>query len=207
LTDPSKLLDSAGRLYGTQMGSLWGAVLPVPGERLKVLSGGERITVGSRTFDVAYTPGHASHHVSFFDRASGIAWVGDTAGVRLGPSQSVMPPTPPPDIDLELWDKSLSRIRVWEPSRLFLTHFGLFDAVTKHLDDLSVGLREVADMVRHSFEVGGSEEAQFAAFREEIGRYIRRRMSEHDAIAYETAAPLRFNWQGLARYWRKLRSP
>jgi hypothetical protein len=96
---------------------------------------------------------------------------------------------------------------VWEPSRLFLTHFGLFDAVTKHLDDLSVGLREVADMVRHSFEVGGSEEAQFAAFREEIGRYIRRRMSEHDAIAYETAAPLRFNWQGLARYWRKLRSP
>ncbi|HEY7441731.1 MAG TPA: MBL fold metallo-hydrolase [Vicinamibacterales bacterium] len=207
LTDPSKLLDSAGRLYGTQMGSLWGAVLPVPGERLKVLSGGERITVGSRTFDVAYTPGHASHHVSFFDRASGIAWVGDTAGVRLGPSQSVMPPTPPPDIDLELWDKSLSRIRVWEPSRLFLTHFGLFDAVTKHLDDLSVGLREVADMVRHSFEVGGSEEAQFAAFREEIGRYIRRRMSEHDAIAYETAAPLRFNWQGLARYWRKLRRP
>jgi glyoxylase-like metal-dependent hydrolase (beta-lactamase superfamily II) len=203
LTDPSKLLDSAGRLYGTQMGSLWGAVLPVPGERLKVLSGGERITVGSRTFDVEYTPGHASHHVSFFDRASGIAWVGDTAGVCLGPSQSVMPPTPPPDIDLELWDNSLSRIRVWEPSRLFLTHFGLFDEVPKHLDDLAVGLREVAEMVRRSLEVGGSEEAQFAAFREEIGRYIRRRMSEHDAIAYETAAPLRFNWQGLARYWRK----
>jgi glyoxylase-like metal-dependent hydrolase (beta-lactamase superfamily II) len=203
LTDPSKLLDSAARLYGSQMGSLWGAVLPVPGERLKVLSGGEHITVGARTFDVEYTPGHAAHHVSFFDRASGIAWVGDTAGVRLGPSQSVVPPTPPPDIDLELWDKSLSRIRVWEPSRLFLTHFGLFDDVPKHLDDLSIGLREVAEMVRHSLEVGGGEDAQFAAFREEIGRYIRRRMSEHDAIAFETAAPLRFNWQGLARYWRK----
>ncbi|HEY7446639.1 MAG TPA: MBL fold metallo-hydrolase [Vicinamibacterales bacterium] len=206
LTDPSKLLDSAGRLYGSQMGSLWGAVLPVPGERLKVLSGGERITVGSRTFEVEYTPGHASHHVSFFDRASGIAWVGDTAGVRLGPSQSVMPPTPPPDIDLELWDTSLSRIRAWEPSRLFLTHFGLFDAAPKHLDDLAVGLREVAEMVRHSLEAGGDDEAQFAAFREEIGRYIRRRMTEHDAIAYETAAPLRFNWQGLARYWRKRRA-
>jgi glyoxylase-like metal-dependent hydrolase (beta-lactamase superfamily II) len=203
LTDPSKLLDSAGRLYGSQMGSLWGAVLPVPGERIKVLSGGERITVGSRSFDVEYTPGHASHHVSFFDRAAGIAWVGDTAGVRLGPSQSVMPPTPPPDIDLELWDKSLSRIRAWQPSRLFLTHFGSFDAVPEHLDDLAVGLREVADMVRRSLEGGGGEDGQFAAFREEIGRYIRRRMSEHDAIAYETAAPLRFNWQGLARYWRK----
>jgi hypothetical protein len=75
--------------------------------------------------------------------------------------------------------------------------------VSEHLDDLAVALREVAEMVRHSLDVGGGDEEQFAAFRQEIGRYIRRRMSEHDAIAYETAAPLRFNWQGLARYWRK----
>jgi glyoxylase-like metal-dependent hydrolase (beta-lactamase superfamily II) len=203
LTDPSKLLESASRLYGSQMGVLWGAVLPVPAERVKVVSGGERLSVGSRVFDVEYTPGHASHHVSFFDRAGGLAWVGDTAGVRLGPSQSVMPPTPPPDIDLDLWDESLRRIRAWQPRQLFLTHFGVFDGVSEHLDDLAVALREVAEMVRHSLDVSGGDEEQFAAFRQEIGRYIRRRMSEHDAIAYETAAPLRFNWQGLARYWRK----
>jgi glyoxylase-like metal-dependent hydrolase (beta-lactamase superfamily II) len=203
LIDPSKLLESAGRLYGSRMGSLWGAVLPVPAERVTVLSGGERLTIGSRVFEVAYTPGHASHHVSYFDRAAGLAWVGDTAGVRLGPSQSVMPPTPPPDIDLELWDESLDRIRAWDPGQLFLTHFGVFGGVREHLDDLAVSMREVAEMVRHSIEVGGGEDEQFAAFRQDIGRYIRRRMSEHDAIAYETAAPLRFNWQGLARYWRK----
>ena len=203
LTDPSKLLDSAGRLYGSQMGSLWGAVLPVPAERVRVLSGGERLSVGSRVFDVEYTPGHASHHVSYFDRADGMAWVGDTAGVRLGPSQCVMPPTPPPDIDLELWDESLGRIRARAPRRLFLTHFGPVDAVPEHLDDLAIGLREVAEMVRRSLEVGGGEDEQFAAFRQEVGRYIRRRMSDHDATAYETAAPLLFNWQGLARYWRK----
>ena len=203
LTDPSKLLESAGRLYGSQMGTLWGAVLPVPADRVRVLSGGERLTVGSRVFDVEYTPGHASHHVSYFDRAEGLAWVGDTAGVRLGPSQSVMPPTPPPDIDLDLWDESLGRIRAWQPRQLFLTHFGAFDGVREHLDDLGIALREVAEMVRRSLEVGGGEDEQFGAFRQDIGHYIRRHMSEHDAIAYETAAPLRFNWQGLARYWRK----
>ena len=87
-------------------------------------------------------------------------------------------------------------------SPLFLTHFGPVDAVPELLDDLAVGLREVADMVRRSLEVGGGDDEQFAAFRQEVGRYIRRRMSEHDAIAYETAAPLLFNWQGLARYGR-----
>jgi glyoxylase-like metal-dependent hydrolase (beta-lactamase superfamily II) len=203
LIDPSKLLESAGRLYGSKMGSLWGAVLPVPAERVRVLSGGERLTVGSRVFDGEYTPGHASHHVSYIDRVAGLAWVGDAAGVRLGPSQSVMPPTPPPDIDLELWDGSLRRIRAWQPRQLFLTHFGVFDGVGAHLDDLAIAIREVAEMVRRSLEVSGGEDEQFAAFRQEIGRYIRRRMSEHEAIAYETAAPLRFNWQGLARYWRK----
>jgi hypothetical protein len=80
---------------------------------------------------------------------------------------------------------------------------GVFDGVGAHLDDLAIAIREVAEMVRRSLEVSGGEDEQFAAFRQEIGRYIRRRMSEHDALAYETAAPLPFNWQGLARYWRK----
>ena len=203
LIDPSRLIDSASRLYGTLMGPLWGAVLPVPAERVKPLSGGERITIGSRIFDVAYTPGHASHHVSYFDRTSGMAWVGDTAGVRLAASRCVMPPTPPPDIDLELWDESLGRIRAWSPSQLFLTHFGPVEAVPEHLDDLVIRLRDVADMVRRSLDAGPGDEAQYAAFRAEVGRYIRRWMSEHDAMAYETAAPLPYNWQGLARYWRK----
>jgi glyoxylase-like metal-dependent hydrolase (beta-lactamase superfamily II) len=203
LRDPAKLLDSAGRLYGSQMAALWGAVLPVPDARLRALSGGERLTIGSRVFDVDYTPGHASHHVSYFDRDNSLAWVGDTAGVRLGPSQCVMPPTPPPDIDLQLWAESLNRIRARKPRQLFLTHFGPVDDVREHLDDLRVSLDEVADLVLRSLEVTGGEDEQFAAFRRDIGRYIRRRMADHDAVAYETAAPLLFNWQGLARYWRK----
>jgi len=83
MIDPTKLLASATRLYGIHMDRLWGAFVPVPAARLRVLSGGERLDVGGRSYDVAYTPGHASHHVSYLDSSSGTAYVGDTAGVRI----------------------------------------------------------------------------------------------------------------------------
>jgi len=89
MVDPAKLLHSAGRLYGDDMDRLWGEFLPVPEKNVHVLAGGERLTVGDRQLEVAYTPGHASHHVSFLDRASGVAFVGDTAGVRVGPERFV----------------------------------------------------------------------------------------------------------------------
>jgi glyoxylase-like metal-dependent hydrolase (beta-lactamase superfamily II) len=203
LIDPSKLIDSATRLYGTMMGPLWGAILPVPADRVRALHGGERIRLGSHEFEVAYTPGHASHHVSYFDRELGLAWVGDTGGVRTGGSPFALAPTPPPDVDLEAWDESIARIRAWDAGRLFLTHFGPVDEVPAHLDDLTVKLRETAEMVRRSLAAGTGDAEQFAAFREEFGHYLRRSMSELDARTYERAAPVLYNWQGLARYWRK----
>src|SRR5262245_10058918 len=106
LVDPKKLVDSATRLYGDQMDRLWGEFAAVPVDRIVSLAGGERIDAGGRPFDVAYTPGHASHHVSFFDASSGVAFVGDTAGVSVDGGY-VLPPTPPPDIDLEAWAVSV----------------------------------------------------------------------------------------------------
>jgi len=127
MADPAKLLASATRLYGeADMQRLWGEFLPVPRSNLRALQGGETLVAGGRELDVAYTPGHASHHVSYFDRASRVAFVGDTAGIRRGPGTYVMPPTPPPDIDLEIWRESEARILAWDPDTLFLTHFGPF---------------------------------------------------------------------------------
>ena len=120
LADPAKLLASAARLYGDQMDRLWGDVLPVPQENLRPLRGGEEVL----GFRVAYTPGHASHHVSYLHPPTGRAFVGDTAAVRIPPSDFVLPPTPPPDIDLELWEDSIDSILDWQPDSLGLTHFG-----------------------------------------------------------------------------------
>jgi glyoxylase-like metal-dependent hydrolase (beta-lactamase superfamily II) len=123
LVDPSKLLKSAGRLYGERMEELWGEVAPVPEERIRPLSGGETV----EGFRVAYTPGHASHHVCYLHEATGDAYVGDVAGVRIPPCDYTVAPTPPPDIDVEAWARSIDTVAEWEPARLCLTHFGYAD--------------------------------------------------------------------------------
>src|SRR5688500_7156433 len=115
MAEPEKLIASATRLWGDAMDRLWGEFAPVPREAMTVLSGGERIAAGGRTLDVAYTPGHASHHVSYLSGDSGIAFVGDVAGVKTTPTGFVLPPTPPPDIELEDWQRSLDTIEAWRP--------------------------------------------------------------------------------------------
>jgi glyoxylase-like metal-dependent hydrolase (beta-lactamase superfamily II) len=137
LADPSKLLASAQRLYGDDMDRLWGEVAPVPEERIVALQGGERIEGG---FQVEYTPGHASHHVSYFDEVTGDAFVGDVCGVRIPPHEYVIPPTPPPDVDVDAWMRSLDVVASWNPRGLCLTHFGRYEDVPEHLDRLRAEL-------------------------------------------------------------------
>src|SRR5919206_2926914 len=123
LVDPSKLLKSVGRLYGDDMWELWGEVAPVPEERITALSGGETV----EGFRVAYTPGHASHHVCYLHEDTGDAYVGDVAAVRIPPGDHTVAPTPPPDIDVERWARSIDTVAEWQPRRLGLTHFGYPD--------------------------------------------------------------------------------
>jgi glyoxylase-like metal-dependent hydrolase (beta-lactamase superfamily II) len=202
MMDPAKLIDSATRLYGDQMDRLWGEFAPVPADRLVVLRGGERIEAGGRVFDVAYTPGHASHHVSFFDASSGVAFVGDTGGVCVDGGY-VLPPTPPPDVDLELWGTSLESILAWSPSTLFLTHFGPSMRVRDHCAELSDHLRQTSERVRASLSEPGSDEERSLQFEAWLRQELRRHMSDSRVEEYIVAAAFRHLWVGLARYWRK----
>jgi glyoxylase-like metal-dependent hydrolase (beta-lactamase superfamily II) len=193
LADPAKLLASAERLYGDQMELLWGEVAPVPSANLKPLRGGEEVL----GFRVAYTPGHASHHVSYFHPPTGRAFVGDTAAVRIPPSDFVMPPTPPPDIDLDLWEDSIDRILDWQPASLGLTHFGEVAEPEGHLDLVRERLREQGELAgRHDSE--GFE------------RLTRERYAEHadpeTAEAMLQAVPAEQQWAGLDRYLRQTRA-
>ena len=203
--DPTRLLESATRLYGADgMVRLWGDVLPVPATNVRALGGGEVIEVCGRGVDVAYTPGHASHHVSYLDRQTRIAFVGDVAGGRLGDSTFVMTPTPPPDIDLAAWQASIETILAWEPATLFLTHFGpspLEPSV--HLAELSERLPRVAAFAREAMQQGDTDEARMELFRGEMRRELRRHMSEPDARGYELAMPFDHCFYGLQRYWQK----
>jgi glyoxylase-like metal-dependent hydrolase (beta-lactamase superfamily II) len=189
LVDPSRLLRSAARLYGSEMERLWGEVLSVPAERLRVLRGGERI--GS--FRVAYTPGHASHHVSYLHEPSGRAFTGDVAGVRIEHG-AVLAPTPPPDIDIVAWRASLRTIASWRPSSLAVTHFGAYEDVDRHLAALDERLGEAEAVARRG------EEAAFARWMAEV---VAAGGAPQAAGAYEQAVPVDQSFQGLARYLRR----
>jgi glyoxylase-like metal-dependent hydrolase (beta-lactamase superfamily II) len=204
LVDPTKLLSSAARLYQQDMDRLWGEFLPVPADRIRVLAGGERILVSGREVDVAYTPGHASHHVSFFDGASRVAFVGDTAGIRRGDGTYVLPPTPPPDIDLEAWGESRARILAWDPETLFLTHFGPFHGARVHFQQLFERLDDWNVVVRRLLsDPSLADDERERRFVEEALRDMRRTVGETEAARYSRAGRLDYSWQGLARYWRK----
>lgn len=190
LIDPSKLLASAERLYGDQMERLWGEIVPVPEANVRVLTGGET-ALGMR---VAYTPGHASHHVCYLHEATGTAFVGDVAAVRIPPADLILPPTPPPDIDIETWLDSIGIVEDWAPERLALTHFDAVEDPLPHLALLRERLREEADLARELSE-------------EDYERRHRERIAENadPEVAAELlqALPPEYQWRGLDRYWRK----
>jgi glyoxylase-like metal-dependent hydrolase (beta-lactamase superfamily II) len=204
LIDPAKLLASAGRLYGADMERLWGDFLPVPAHRVRALKGEERITAGGRELQVAYTPGHASHHVTYFDPAIRMAFVGDTAGIRRQGQNYVMPPTPPPDIDLDAWRLSEDRILAFDPDTLFLTHFGPFHGARLHFQEMGQHLASWSGIVRRLIADATLDEKQkLEAFMKEALLDLERKVGTLQAEQYTRAGRLDYSWQGLSRYWRK----
>jgi glyoxylase-like metal-dependent hydrolase (beta-lactamase superfamily II) len=204
LADPSKLLASAGRLYAQEMDRLWGDVKPVPLTQLRTVEGGETLTVVGREVKVEYTPGHASHHVSYFDTASRVAFVGDTAGIRRGSGSYVMPPTPPPDIDLEAWRVSEQKILAWDPDTLFLTHFGPQHGARQHFQAMFENLDAWSRITRRLLaDATLQDDERQKRFTDEVFTDLRQRVGESAALDYTKAGGLTYSWQGLVRYWRK----
>jgi len=202
LTDPSKLLVSAARLYGDDMSRLWGEVKPVPADRLRIV-GDTRLTIVGHTVDVAKTPGHASHHVSYFLPDAGVAFVGDTAGICRASGRIVLPPTPPPDIDLEAWRVSTDRILSWHPDTLFLTHFGPHRSPRVHFADMWTRMDDWSRRVRAQLARPGDDAERARSFTDDVMDDLARATSREEALAYAHAGRFDFSWAGLARYWRK----
>jgi glyoxylase-like metal-dependent hydrolase (beta-lactamase superfamily II) len=187
LVDPSRLEASARRLYGETFDPLWGELAPVPEANVHVV--GERVL----GLDCFPAPGHASHHVCYLD-TDGTLYAGDATGVRIHPSGHVLPVAPPPDVDVEAWERTLDQIERRAPERLALIHFGLFDDVEYHLAQTRQELRTWAERVQ-----AGATEDEFV---EEARRDLLD-TSDWDAPYYERAAPLWQSYAGLKRWWEK----
>lgn len=203
LSDPSKLLSSAAKIYKEQMDELWGTVNAIPEAKLHSTFDGEEISVGDTKIIAVDTQGHASHHNTYF--VEGSAFTGDVGGVRIknGP---VLPPTPAPDINVELWLRSIEKIRNLNPSAIYPTHFGKSVDIIKYLDELKVRLLDWTEWIGDRL-CEGKDETRIVS---EFEGYVTRRLEEagvrtETINAYKNAIPFWMNVPGLIRYWQKYR--
>lgn len=201
LIDPSKLIASAGRIYGDLMDFLWGEIAPVPEGRVVIVQDGDEIAGAGRRLRAIETPGHARHHHAYLDLGNRSLFAGDIAGVRLPGFAYVRPPTPPPELNLEDWDASLAKIRAIGPSFLNLTHFGQFQDVDRHLADLQKRLHDWGALVKSLMSETEDEEAIV----ERVRQAVHGEMQELgiDPEEYDVAASYQMGVQGYIRYWRR----
>ncbi|MFC4872874.1 MBL fold metallo-hydrolase [Negadavirga shengliensis] len=200
LANPERLWRSAAQIYGEEMDRLWGKMAPIPSGQLKAPGDKEILRVGGMDFRAWYTPGHAVHHIAW--QLDDILFTGDVAGVKIG-SGPVVPPCPPPDIHLEDWKKSLELIGKINPKALYLTHYGVVEDISTHLQNLRIIMDDWAKWMKKQYDLRTPVEdiiPQFMAYTE---MQMKEKGVDGELNAlYEHANPSWMSVNGLLRYWK-----
>jgi glyoxylase-like metal-dependent hydrolase (beta-lactamase superfamily II) len=203
LVDPSKLVESASRIYGDKMDFLWGASGTIRQDQVIPVEDGAELQFGSQHFRILYTPGHAQHHNAYWLESERTIFAGDVAGVCIH-GGTVIPPFPPPDIHLESWKDSLNKIRALNPASLHVTHFGKINNPATSLDALEKRLFSWADWMKQRLRKGKSEAEIIPEFEEFTVQQLLADGTPNEELAiYERADPASMSVAGLTRYWRK----
>ena len=201
LQDPTKLVASATQIYGDQMDTLWGQMKVISEENIRIVEHLEVLQIGGKTFTSLHTPGHAKHHIAW--QHKDVIFTGDVAGVKIngGP---VVPPCPPPDINIEDWIKSIDLIIKRNPKRLVLTHFGEITNIELHMDQLKAILEDWSGWMKEKWESGLSNEQITPLFMKYTSNQLKENgVSEIGTKQYEAANPSWMSVAGLVRYWKK----
>lgn len=201
MAHPSRLLQSASRIYGDKMDELWGKMEPIPTDQLHIVDDGDKIKLGNIVVDAIYTPGHAQHHLAYM--IDGNIFTGDVGGVRTG-GGFVVPPCPPPDINLEQWQESINTIQNLNPDALYLTHFGKYTDIDTHLEELEERLYRYAEWMKKQMKSGNDNDQITAAFEKYLYTELKNAgLDQEGQKKYEIADPAWMSVSGLMRYWNK----
>jgi len=200
MADPERLLASARKIYGSAMNMLWGTMAPVPDGQLHTVEDGETVEIGGLAVTAWHTPGHAKHHVAWQIGAQ--LATGDVGGIRIPGVSHVVPPTPPPDVDIPVWRESLAKIRGLGAERFLVTHFGIFDGVEEHLDQLEARLLRWWDLAEETLGMGGDVGTLEALLVDlDDTEMARIEVAGTDREHYRAACPMFMNAAGLVRAW------
>ena len=202
LQDPEKLYKSAKRIYGDQMETLWGQMKPIDEKQLHETHHNEKIMVGNTTFTAHHTPGHASHHIAWQLNSQKTIFTGDVAGIKISRG-IVVPPCPPPDLDIEQWLESIDLLLSLKPDVFYLTHYGKVTAIVEHCSQLKKMLIDRKNWIKPYVDANKTIEEITPLFIE----YINNELKEHNVSLlnfkrYEAANPAFMSVEGLMRYWQ-----
>jgi glyoxylase-like metal-dependent hydrolase (beta-lactamase superfamily II) len=203
LIDPTKLIASATRVFGDKMERYWGRFLAVPAAQVVTLQGGETISFGDRRFEAIYTPGHAIHHLAYFERSERTVYVGDIAGIRVPSLSVVVPVTPPPDYNLEDWLRSIDVVRGLGAERMLRTHFGMADDLPGQLATLEADLRAWTGTVEDLLRQDLPDEARADRFDAYVRQSLAGRVDPAVIDDFAGFSDFRANYYGIARYVTK----
>ncbi|MCC6259643.1 MAG: MBL fold metallo-hydrolase [Anaerolineales bacterium] len=206
LLNPEKLIASATRIYGERMEMLWGEFLPVEQNQLKVPKDAEEISIGNLNFLPVNTPGHADHHYAYL--FEDLCFSGDVGGVRIPGFPYLRAPMPPPELHFGKWRASIQRLQALKFKRIAPTHFGIYDDAAWHLQSLQKNL----DAAENWLEGVMPKNPSIEELREEFTRWMETQAREEALSAdvvesFQLANPLGMSADGLARYWKKFRTP
>jgi glyoxylase-like metal-dependent hydrolase (beta-lactamase superfamily II) len=202
LVDPSRLMESATRIFGSEMDRLWGEMRPIAKEQVQPTDDSLLVRVGQFAVRSIATPGHASHHnvYQWEDNLFG----GDVAGVRLDGGPPV-PPFVPPELQIESWLDSIARMRALFVRRLYLPHFGVVEGdLPGHFDGLAERVDRWSKWFRDQLRQGRKETElapDFAAY--EAKDLLDAGASNQRLADYEHADPSFMAVTASIRYWRK----
>ncbi len=201
MEDPSRLMESATRIYGDKMDELWGQMKKIPAEQLVEIGDEEEIQIGDVVFKSWHTPGHARHHIAW--QLDDVVFTGDVAGVKIDQG-IVVPPCPPPDINIEDWKNSIAILRQLNPKQLYLTHYDKIDNIDQHLNELEVMLDDWSAWIKSHWEAGETNEEMVPQFMQHVAGQLKKvGLSDQDIQLYEAANPSWMSVAGLVRYWKK----
>lgn len=202
LIDPAKLWRSAGRIYGDQMETLWGEIVPAPEAQVVTVEDEQVIDVGGLAFTALDTPGHAWHHHVY--RLGDVVFAGDAAGVRTPGSGWVSLPAPPPEFDWDAWQETLDRLQGLRLQALYPTHFGRVEDVSNQLEQLRDIMAAATAFVREMMDAGAERDQVVEAYREwNHEQALAAGVSREDYARYVLANPLSMSVDGIMRYWRR----
>jgi glyoxylase-like metal-dependent hydrolase (beta-lactamase superfamily II) len=200
MLDPSRLYASAKRIYGDKMEFLWGSMESIEEQNLHSVENDEEFKFDDLVIKALFTPGHAVHHIAW--QIGDNIITGDVAGCKIdhGP---VVPPCPPPDINIEDWISSIDLLLKNKPKALYLTHFGKVLNVDNHLNALKEILWDWVNFFKPYYESGAEVKEITPLF----SAYAKDQLIEYGAAElinkYENANPAWMSVAGLMRYWAK----